>query len=130
MVNKKEMVKSYTSTYDVLELKKQMKVYQHNVNKLKKLIKHNKDLLKYFSNYNHQESKTNSVLKGVESTIKQLQDLLGVYEVGVAATANEIQLQRQEVFESLTGYHSDKEIAKKRIVKERIAFKGGVNNNV
>lgn len=118
-VNKKEMVKSYTSTYDVLELKKQMKAYQHNVNKLKKLIKHNKDLLKYFSNYNHQEKKTNTVLKGIESTIKQLQDFLGVYEDGVKIAAQEIQLQRQEVFESLCQYHPNKDVAKKRIAKER-----------
>lgn len=118
-VNKKEMVKSYTSNYDVLELKKQMKAYQNNVNNLKKLIKHNKDLLKYFSNYNHQEKKTNTVLKGIESTIKQLQDFLGVYEDGVKITAQEIQLQRQEVFENLCQYHPNKDVAKKRIAKER-----------
>lgn len=118
-VNKKEMVKSYTSTYDVLELKKQMKIYQHQVRSLNKSIKHNKDLLKYFSNYNHQESKTSSVLKGIENTIKQLQDFLGVYEDGVKITAQEIQLQRQEVFENLCQYHPNKDVAKKRIAKER-----------
>lgn len=118
-VNKKEMVKSYTSTYDVLELKKQMKIYQHHVRSLNKSIKHNKGLLKYFSNYSHQESKTSSVLKGIENTIKQLQDILGIYEDGVKIAAQEIQLQRQEVFENLCQYHPNKDVAKKRIAKKR-----------
>ena len=129
-VNKKEMVKSYTSTNSVLELKRQLKTYKRKVNDVKKQIKHEKDMLKYFSKYPHQGGKTLTTLKGIQKSINLLEDFLEVYEVGVAATAKEIQLQRQEVFESLTGYHPDKEIAKKRIVKERATFKGGVNDNV
>jgi len=112
LVNKKSIPKSYTTTKEVINLKKELKAYKAKVIKLKKLIKFNKNL-------EPQMGKTDSQRKAIDATVQELEYMLKVYEDSVKLSAYEIQLSRQRTFESLCNYHPDKETAKKRLVKER-----------
>lgn len=114
-VNKKELPRSYTSTQDVLSLKRTMKQFQQRQRNINKAIKFQKELLKdLVSNPN---GKTTSQVKLHSNTLNLLSDDLELCKHTIAYCANEIQLARQQTFESLTDYHPDKEVAKMRLTK-------------
>ena len=110
-VNKKvtNSTKNYTTTSEVKELKETLRSYQQQSKELVKLIKWYKLDAKLETR--------KSRIKNVEATIKHLEYFLQVYQDGIKMTSYEIQLKRQQVFESLCNYHPDKEVAKARILK-------------
>ena len=127
-VNKKLMVKSYTSTNEVLSLKRQLKLYQQEVASLRKLIKFQKQFLSTVKQDNNHFftdniGKTASYIKNLNNTVNKLESFLLIYEDGVKVTSYEIQLNRQRTFEELCNYHPDKEVAKKRMIAERDGLK-------
>ena len=113
-VNKKVVnsTKNYTSTSEVKELKETLRAYQQQSKELVKLIKHFKGDLRFSKNL-HQISN----IKLLETTLKHLEYFLQVYQDGIKMTSYEIQLKRQQVFESLCNYHPDREVAKARLLK-------------
>lgn len=110
-VNKKVVnsTKGYTTTSEVKELKETLRSYQQQSKGLIKLIKWHKLDAKL--------EIRKSRIKNVEATIKHLEYFLQVYQDGIKMTSYEIQLRRQQVFESLCNYHPDKEVAKKRLMQ-------------
>ena len=123
-VNKKLMVKSCTSTNEVLSLKKQLKLYQLETKELKKLIKFHEQQLKDLTKLGVVLSgKTQSTQKAINKTLEKLNSFLLIYEDGVKVTSYEIQINRQRTFEGLCNYHPDKEVAKKRMIEERDGLK-------
>ena len=133
-VNKKLMVKSYTSTNEVLSLKRQLKLYQLETKQLKKLIKFQKQVLstvKQDKNHFFTDNigQTASYIKNLNNTVNKLESFLLIYEDGVKVTSYEIQLNRQRTFEGLCNYHPDKEVAKKRMIAERDGLKSKTLQN-
>lgn len=110
-VNKKLYPKSYTSTADVLDLKKEMKKSQHIAASIRKCIKYETNALKSVIR--------KSAIKHKQGVIEHLSKYLEIQEAMISFTAREIQLKRQEAFEGLCNYHPNSIIAKGRMVKER-----------
>lgn len=114
-VNKKKLPRSYTSTQDVLSLKRTMKQFQQRQRNINKAIKFQNELLKEL--VNNPNGKTTSQVKLHSNTLDLLSDDLELCKHTIAYCASEIQLTRQQTFESLTDYHPDREVAKMRLTK-------------
>ena len=115
-VNKKLLIRSYTSTPYVLSMKKELKKLQKSVRDYKKRIKFFESEIEYFLEEPKQNGNTTTSINHYENTISDLKALLSAYEECVVIKSEDIQHARQKIFESLKYYHPDYETAKKRFV--------------
>ena len=116
-VNKKLLIRSYTSTPYVLSMKKELKKLQKSVRDYKKRIKFFESEIEYFLEEPKQNGNTTTSINHYENTISDLKALLSTYEECVVIKSEDIQHARQEIFESLKDYCLDYETAKKRFVR-------------
>ena len=115
-VNKKLLIRSYTSTPYVLSMKKELKMLQKSVRDYKKRIKFFESEIEYFLEEPKQNGNTTTSINHYENTISDLKALLSTYEECVVIKSEDIQHARQKIFESLKDYCLDYETAKKRFV--------------
>ena len=116
-VNKKLLIRSYTSTPYVLSMKKELKKLQKSVRDYKKRIKFFESEIEYFLEEPKQNGNTTTSINHYENTISDLKALLSTYEECVVIKSEDIQHARQKIFESLKDYCPDYETAKKRFVR-------------
>lgn len=116
IVNKKLLIRSYTSTPDVLDMKKDLKNLQKGVRDYNKRIKFFESEIEFFLEEPKQNGNTTTSINHYENTINDLKVLLSAFEECVVSKSKDIQHTRQKVFESLKDYHPDYETAKKRFV--------------
>ena len=116
IVNKKLLIRSYTSTPEIVAMKKDLKKLQKCVRDYNKRIKFFESEIEYFLEEPKQNGNTTTSINHYEDTILDLKVLLSAFEEFVVNKSKDIQHARQKVFESLKDYHPDYEIAKKRFV--------------
>ena len=116
IVNKKLLIRSYTSTPEILSMKKDLKKLQKGVRDYNKRIKFFESEIEYFLEEPKQNGNTTTSINHYEDTVLDLKALLSAFEECVVNKSKDIQHARQKVFESLKDYHPDYETAKKRFV--------------